>query len=181
MTSSSHMVKDLISLNVCRCVCRVSDCPWLEIGVEGFRGELEGWVFSLNLSLSVSLFLSLCHAYIGRERQARIHFYRNTQIHNNYWTTPTARHAHTTCSLPQISLYAHALWARMIKVLCRRDSEWYCTVAACFPWWIQATSSVFSNGEESRHHKCKIRGNYAVICHVKYFFAADMGFPSVQN
>lgn len=82
-----------------------------------------------------------------------------------------AQPAHT-----QISLYAHAHGSRMIKVLCRGDSEW-CSAAACFPRWIQATSF---NREETRHHKCEIRGNYVVICHMKYFFVAKMGFPLLQ-
>lgn len=133
----------------------MSDCPWLEIGVEGFTGELEGRVFSLNLSLS----LSLCHTHIATQRQE----------HTTYtYTHKYTRLLENTHSTQKISLHAHAHPAMMIKVLCRRDSEWYCAVAACFPSWIHATSTAFSNGEETRHHKCKIRSNYVVICHMKY-------------
>lgn len=57
----------------------------------------------------------------------------------------------------------------MIKVLCRRDPKRHCAAAACFPSWIWATSTVFSSGAETRHHKCKIRGNYVVIWQMKYF------------
>lgn len=149
----------------------------------GFQGGIGGMGF-LSQSFSPPLSFPLSMSCTHRQTAARTHFNRNTQIHTIIGQHPLQdmhAHVHTTCSLPQISLYAHAHWARMIKVLCRRDSEWYCTVAACFPWWIQATSSVFSNGEETRHHKCKIRGNYVVICHMKYFFVVDMGFPSVQN
>lgn len=57
----------------------------------------------------------------------------------------------------------------MIKVLCRRDPKRHCAAAACFPSWIWANSAVFSSGAETRHHKRKIRGNYVVICQMKYF------------
>lgn len=134
----------------------------------GFHGGIGGTGF-----LSQSLSLSLSYA---QHTAANTHFQRNAQKYTLIGKHPL----HTQCVHTQISLYAHAHWAKMIKVLCRTDSEWYCAVVSCFPCWIQATSSVFSNGEETRHHKCKIRGNYAVICHMKYFFVAGMGFPLLQ-
>lgn len=120
----------------------------------------ENWCGGLHRGIGgmVPLSLSLWHVHVA-------HTY-----------TPTARPAHT-----KISLYAHARPARMIKVLCRRDPKRYCAAAACFPSWIWATSTVFSSGAETRHHKRKIRGNYIVICQMKYFcyryripFASDL-------
>lgn len=68
----------------------------------------------------------------------------------------------------------------MIKVLCRRDPKRHCAAAACFPSWIWATSTVFSRGVETRHHKCKIRGNYVVICQMKYNCYRN-GIPFASN
>ena len=159
-------------------MCMLSE--WLPMAGNWCRG-LHGGIGGTSF-LSQSLPLSLCHTHTGT------HLHRCTQIYTLIGKHPlqdthaNARRACTHARPAQtgICLYAHALWARMIKVLCRGDSELYCAAAACFPCWIQATSSVFSNGEETRHHKCKIRGNYVVICHMKYFFVAGMGFPLLQ-
>lgn len=151
-TEESHQL-------LCRCAYWVSDCPWLEFGVEGFTGELEGR--SLSLSLSFALTCTRCHTV---PQHSHTHTY-----------TLTARPAHT-----KISLYAHACSARMIKVLCRQDPKRYCAEAAGFPGWIWATSTVFSSGVENRHHKCKIRGNYVVIYQMKYF-CYRYGIPFAPN
>lgn len=135
----------------------MSDCPWLEIGVEGFTGELEG------RSLTLSLSFSLRHAHLA------------TQFYSTHTYTLTARPART-----KISLYAHARPASMIKVLCRRDPKRHRAAAACFPSWIWATNAVFSSGAETRHHKRKIRGNYVVICQMKYFCNRN-GIPFASN
>lgn len=146
---------------LCRCVCWVSDCPWLEIGVEGFTGELEGRSLSFSRSLSLSFLLPCTLSH--------------TVSQHTHTCTLTARPAHT-----KISLYAHARPAGMIKVLCRRDPKRHCAAAACFPSWIWANSAVFSSGTETRHHKRKIRGNYVVICQMKYFCNRN-GIPFASN
>lgn len=160
-------------------MCMLSE--WLPMGGNWCRGLHGGIGGTSFLSQSLSLSLSLCHAHIGTQRQE--HTYTDTHKYTHLLENThckTCRHTHSQPAQTQISLYAHAHRARMIKVLCRGDSEWYCAAAACFPCWIQATSSVFSNGEETRHHKCKIRGNYVVICHMKYFFVGGKGFPLLQ-
>ncbi len=156
-------------------MCMLSE--WLPMAGNwcgGLHGGIGGTSF-LSQSLSLSL------SFWSTQQQECTYTYAHKYIHlleNPHCKTRMQTHARPAHA--QISLYAHAHGARMIKVLCRRDSEWYCAVAACFPCWIQATSSVFSNGEETRHHKCKIRGNYVVICHMKYFHVAGMGFPLLQ-
>lgn len=133
-------------------MCMLSE--WLPMAGNWCRGLHRG--IGGTLSFSHSLFLSLsfflCHAHLA------------TQFHNTHTCTLAARPAHT-----KISLYAHARPAGMIKVLCRRDPKRHCAAAACFPSWIWANSAVFSSGAEARHHKRKIRGNYVVICQMKYF------------
>lgn len=142
-------------------MCMLSE--WLPMAGNWCRGLHRGIGGTVPLFLSLSFALT-CTCSHTVPQHSHTHTY-----------TPTARPAHT-----KISLYAHARPARMIKALCRQDPKRHCAAAACFPSWIWATSTVFSSGAETRHHKCKIRGNYVVICQMKYF-CYRYGIPFASN
>lgn len=83
----------------------------------GFQGELEGWVFSLNLSLPLSLFLSLCHAHIGRQQQenALTETHKYTQLLDNI-PCKTCTHMYTQPALshksPCMHMHTEPGWLR---------------------------------------------------------------------